>query len=43
MNKAELISVIADELLLTKRSVEEIIGLFCETVVATLEKAKKLN
>lgn len=43
MNKAELISAIADELLLTKRSVEEIIGLFCETVIETLEKGEEVK
>lgn len=43
MNKAELISVIADELSLTKRSVEEIIGLFCGTVIETLEKGEEVK
>ena len=43
MNKAELITAIADELKLTKRSVEEIINLFCETVVATLSDGEEVK
>ena len=40
MNKAEIIAAIADELMITKRSVEEIINLFCDTVIETLRKVK---
>ncbi|MFA5486131.1 MAG: HU family DNA-binding protein [Bacilli bacterium] len=43
MNKAELITVIADELKLTKRSVEEIINLFCDTVVSTLSEGEEVK
>lgn len=43
MNKAELITAIADELKLTKRSVEEIINLFCDTVVSTLSEGEEVK
>lgn len=43
MNKAELITAIADDLKLTKRSVEEIINLFCDTVVATLAEGEEVK
>lgn len=43
MNKAEIITAIADELMLTKRSVEEIINLFCDTVIETLAKGENVK
>ena len=43
MNKAELITAIAEELKLTKRSVEEIINLFCDTVVSTLGEGEEVK
>ena len=43
MNKAEIITAIADELMLTKRSVEEIINLFCDTVIETLAKGEEVK
>ncbi|OQC50415.1 MAG: DNA-binding protein HU [Tenericutes bacterium ADurb.Bin024] len=43
MNKAEIIAAIADELMTTKRSVEEIINLFCDTVIETLAKGEDVK
>ncbi len=43
MNKAEIIVAIADELMITKRSVEEIINLFCDTVIETLAKGEDVK
>lgn len=43
MNKAELVAAIADNLLVTKRSVEEVISLFCDTVVETLAKGEEVK
>ncbi|HOA11084.1 MAG: DNA-binding protein HU [Tenericutes bacterium ADurb.Bin087] len=43
MNKAEIIAAIADELMITKRSVEEIINLFCDTVIETLAKGEDVK
>lgn len=43
MNKAEIIAAIADELMVTKRSVEEIINLFCDTVTETLAQGEDVK
>lgn len=43
MNKAELITAIAEELSLSKRAVEEIISKFCETVVGTLASGEEVK
>lgn len=43
MNKADIITHIADELMMTKKSVEEVINLFCATTSATLEGGEEVK
>ncbi len=43
MNKAEIITLIADDLMMTKKSVEEVINLFCATTSASLEVGEEVK
>ncbi len=43
MNKAEIITLIADDLMMTKKSVEEVINLFCSTTSATLAEGEEIK